>query len=388
MPIASAQTAESGVIGTDHAPSAGQPSALGSSRSPVATLRIVPELRWYHVLLREQLTPARTLFLAKKYDLGSGSVPPGWEQVTRSDLLRAVAASPARTLELWEPLWMRMLGLHVAVCAVWALSRRRHGIRRGRVVSAAMENNDLPALVGGRRRVPGWLCSVFGRLLGCYVASTYSRLVFATEGSRRAYHAIPGVSRVEHAVVLHLPRRPTAPARRPDPQRVIFAARLEERKGIRTLLRAWDEVEIAQPGAELVVVGGGPLSAEVERWSRAGRRRVFLGELDHDATTDAIAEAAVLVLPSQRDGRWREQVGLPLHEALTAGATIVTTDESGLAPWLADHGHHVLPLDRVATGLGPAIVAALRQPLDRAGVVAQLPDEDARVAQNRWLHDG
>ena len=84
---------------------------------------------------------------------------------------------------------------------------------------------------------------------------------------------------------------------------------------------------------------------------------------------------------------WREQVGLPLVEALSYGCTVVTTNETGLAGWLADHGHQVVPGAAATAELAAAVVRALRAPLTVGAVLASLPAEDGRLAADRWLFD-
>ena len=61
------------------------------------------------------------------------------------------------------------------------------------------------------------------------------------------------------------------------------------------------------------------------------------------------------------------------------------TSETGLAGWLADHGHQVLP-----PGAGPAEVAeAIRQALTGSltpqQILSTLPAVDGRLAADAWL---
>ena len=69
------------------------------------------------------------------------------------------------------------------------------------------------------------------------------------------------------------------------------------------------------------------------------------------------------MLPSQPTSAWREQVGLPIVEGLSYGCTIVTTTETGLAGWLSEHRHRVLPADANEAQLAAAIIDALRRPV-------------------------
>jgi glycosyltransferase involved in cell wall biosynthesis len=152
-------------------------------------------------------------------------------------------------------------------------------------------------------------------------------------------------------------------------------------------MAAWEGVEKSDPSATLTVVGDGPLRTEVRRWVGTNRgQRVATGALGRADVADALAQSAVLVAPSQRSGRWREQIGLPISEGLARGLTIVTTDETGLSSWLAEHGHTVLSSPASAERLEEAITARLVDPLPRASVQDSLPPEDGRRLAHRWLH--
>jgi glycosyltransferase involved in cell wall biosynthesis len=164
-------------------------------------------------------------------------------------------------------------------------------------------------------------------------------------------------------------------------------ARMEMRKGIHELIEAWPGVEDSLAQAEITIIGGGPESEIAAAWASGHPGRRFLGEMDHPMALAEVSRASVLVLPSVRDGRWREQIGLPIHEALLGGLTVVTTDETGLAPWLSSHGHRVVALSAIGRELAPALIDALEHPLDRRSVVASLPVEDGRVVANHRMHE-
>ena len=141
------------------------------------------------------------------------------------------------------------------------------------------------------------------------------------------------------------------------------------------------------PEASLVIVGDGPESDVAVSWCRERpSSRKFLGALDHASAMSQIARARSLVLPSIRSGRWREQIGLPIHEGLIQGLTVVTTDETGLTCWLREHGHFVVPGTNTRVHLTSALIQALQNPIDPAAVRASLPSVEGRVAANLWLN--
>jgi glycosyltransferase involved in cell wall biosynthesis len=199
---------------------------------------------------------------------------------------------------------------------------------------------------------------------------------------------LPFVRRIEQRTFLELPGRPDAlPAQEPTPRSVAFVGALTPRKGVPTLLDAWRLTEEAFPGAELHVIGSGPLESEVVAWAAAApTTRHFHSQLPQRDVVKLLPSFAVLAAPSIRWGRWREQIGLPIKEALRSGLTVVTTSETGLAPWLTEHGHHVLPATPTPVQLSEALVRALENPLPRARVLADLPDVSARLEADEWLH--
>lgn len=353
----------------------------------VASMRIVPELRAAHIERHRLGTPAELLYLDVNYDLAGTDLVPGIERVTLTGALRRFLTTPATTLEVPEPLWMRFWPKHVLLAAGFraagALRRRRH-----RVVTYAMENNDLATLVGGRRGVPGVVVRLVALLVGVVARLTLDRIAFASDAARATYAALPLTAAIEQSSTLELPR-PDDQSVDATPLTCVFVGAMESRKGLPELMHAWPAVERAVPGATIVLVGPGPLEPLATEWaaSSPSTRRVT-GRLPYAAGAALLRSSAVLVAPSVPDGRWREQIGLPIKEALAAGLTVVTTDQTGLAGWLRDHGHAV-----VDTGgpdfvrrLARAVAGALRAPLDREQVRDALPERDGRLSADAWLH--
>ncbi|MGN6409347.1 MAG: hypothetical protein ACTHMH_13430, partial [Curtobacterium sp.] len=141
----------------------------------VDSMRIVPELRAAHIERHRLGTPAELLYLDTNYDLAGTELAPGIERVTVSGALRRFLTTTATTLEVPEPLWMRFWPKHALLAAGFhaagLLRRRAH-----RVVTYAMENNDLATLVGGRRRVPGVLVRLVALLVGAVARLTIDRI--------------------------------------------------------------------------------------------------------------------------------------------------------------------------------------------------------------------
>lgn len=80
---------------------------------------------------------------------------------------------------------------------------------------------------------------------------------------------------------------------------VLFVGRMVEKKGCVHLLRAMREVEAQLPEARLVIVGDGPLRADLETEARASLRRCeFLGAASPQIVRDWMHRASVVAVPS------------------------------------------------------------------------------------------
>ena len=166
---------------------------------------------------------------------------------------------------------------------------------------------------------------------------------------------------------------------------MIFVGAFTERKGVPLLLQAWPEVRRLHPHAELLIVGKGRLEAEVIAAGEAPLGIRVNIDPERRVIHDLLETSAILVLPSQPSPTWREQVGLPIVEGLSHGLTIVTTEETGLAEWLEENGHHVVHDPRSVTELARALSIALETRRPAQAVLAALPIRDGRLAADDWL---
>ncbi|OZF39121.1 hypothetical protein CH294_06380 [Rhodococcus sp. 14-2483-1-1] len=358
---------------------------------PPPVLRIIPELRADHVKRSQNLTAADTLYLETNPDLPGTRIPGDFRRVSMLGLLKHVILSRATVLELPEPLWVRFLPRTISAALAWKASRL---VRRtpGSTVVYAIENNDPIALLFGNRRVARGFAWPLILLLGVAIRSSVDRVCFGSEGSRETYQSIPLVKGIDHAVVVNLPARPASaaasvPADETRSNRVSFVGVLAARKGIDVLMQSWPSVEQCCSEAVLTIVGDGPMSRQVEQWSAANpKNRKFCGRLPHSQVSSIVGRSALLVAPSVRDGRWREQIGLPILEALTVGATVVTSDETALATWLSAQGHSVIPVHDLSRSLAGEIVDRLKMPLPADEVIASLPEVSGRVSADKWMN--
>lgn len=105
--------------------------------------------------------------------------------------------------------------------------------------------------------------------------------------------------------------------------RVLYAGRLNEVKGLRLLMDAWDRycARSVNPGLRLTIAGAGPLSAEVDAWA-AGRPSIeLLGQVSGDECLRLMSRSRAVVVPSA----WEEPFGLVVVEAMSMGVPAIAT---------------------------------------------------------------
>lgn len=110
---------------------------------------------------------------------------------------------------------------------------------------------------------------------------------------------------------------------------VVFVGRLSAEKGVHNLLRAWQSWGKEAP--ELRLVGDGELKQQLERMS-VGLPVRFLGQIPPSRAQSQIAQARLLVLPSE----WFETFGLVVMEALALGTPAAVSNLGSLPSIVKD----------------------------------------------------
>lgn len=157
----------------------------------------------------------------------------------------------------------------------------------------------------------------------------------------------------------------------PSGKLALYVGHLKETKGVHDLLHAFRRVGAEQPDARLVLVGGGPGSADARALARQlGVTATFVGERPHDSIPRWLAAADALVLPS-----WNEGMPNVVLEALACGRPVVATRVGGIPEVVkGDAGALVNPRDPKA--LAEALGRVLRQPHDAIAISAALERPD------------
>jgi glycosyltransferase involved in cell wall biosynthesis len=139
-----------------------------------------------------------------------------------------------------------------------------------------------------------------------------------------------------------------------EPPHVLYAGRLSREKGILDLVAAAE-------GLPLVVVGDGPLRAQVPQ---------ARGTVPHDELLEQYVRAAVVACPSRREG-----FGVVCAEAMAHGRPVVAGATGGLLDLVVDGETGLL--------VPPGDVAALRAALERLLSDAELRARLGAAARER-----
>lgn len=115
----------------------------------------------------------------------------------------------------------------------------------------------------------------------------------------------------------------------------LYAGKLEPKKRIMDLLRAFERALQESGALHLLVVGTGELMSEAQAFAQSRRLPVtFAGFLNQTEMPRAYAAADCLVLPSDYGETW----GLVVNEAMACGLPAIVSDRVGCGPDLIEEG--------------------------------------------------
>jgi phosphatidyl-myo-inositol alpha-mannosyltransferase len=226
-----------------------------------------------------------------------------------------------------------------------------------------------------------------GDLARPVVGTLLSRLdvAIAVSNAARAFAASYGVTVGEvipngvDIEAFAAPDEARLPAR--DPATVLFFSRLDERKGLDTLLRAMPEVTRRVPAAELIVAGNFALSDDRAGFYRRlgeelGVHVAFRPSPDAGEKLDLFRRSTVLSAPAIGG----ESFGIILAEAMAAGLPIVASDIPGYRDVLEGGVHGVLVSPGDPVGLAEGLVSLLTDAPRRDRLTAEGRQKAATLA--------
>ena len=152
---------------------------------------------------------------------------------------------------------------------------------------------------------------------------------------------------------------------------ILFVGRLEKRKGLRYLLRAFATVKAARPRTRLVVVGGYDERQKrgYDRWVReSGLSDVeFAGYVPLEMLPRFHHSAQIFCAPNTGN----ESQGIILLEAMAAGCPVVASNIEGFADVLTHGVEGLLVRPKDADALAGALLQLVDHPEQRGAMSAQ-----------------
>ena len=112
-----------------------------------------------------------------------------------------------------------------------------------------------------------------------------------------------------------------------DQNMVLFIGRLEKRKGVRQIIKAFAELKIAKPEAVLKIAGNGPLRHQLEQHVADNQIAdvEFLGYISKKDKVDLLSRCGIFTSPAL----YGESFGIVLAEAMSMQAPIVAHPNDG-----------------------------------------------------------
>jgi glycosyltransferase involved in cell wall biosynthesis len=141
---------------------------------------------------------------------------------------------------------------------------------------------------------------------------------------------------------------------------VVYAGRLDEPKGARLLMAGWDRYRAmsAEPGLNLVIVGGGPLGDEMAAWASTRPSVELKGQVSSGQVAEIIARARAVLLPSV----WEETFGLVAIEAMSAGVPPIAAGHGSFIELITPGVDGMLFTPGDPAALGSAVADVERYP--------------------------
>ena len=169
----------------------------------------------------------------------------------------------------------------------------------------------------------------------------------------------------------------------PDRPLLLFVGRLESRKGLDVLIRAFLRLRTTMPRVRLCVVGEGPERERTQQMVPPSIRPdvLFVGAVAEDQKARYHASADVFVAPNTGG----ESFGIILLEAMAAGLPVVASDIPGFRTVMKDGRQGRLVAPQNAFALADAIATVLSN--NRLG--AAMAEEGRRtVSEYDWTEVG
>jgi phosphatidylinositol alpha-mannosyltransferase len=215
------------------------------------------------------------------------------------------------------------------------------------------------------------------RMLGHYAGKLHGRIAVSPAARHFISRYFPGEYKiVPNGVEPGRYQRAVPIARyRDGVPNILFVGRMEPRKGLIHLLRAFRKLQRDGVRARLLLVGTGPGEREARRYvlTRQLDYVEFLGRVSEAQKAQLFKTADIYVSPATG----RESFGIVLLEAMSAGAPIICSDIHGYRGVVRRERDGIL----VEPGNADALAASIRRLIDDPALRAQLSRAGEERAQ-------
>lgn len=163
-----------------------------------------------------------------------------------------------------------------------------------------------------------------------FARSIFSKLSTLTAVSNAAAEFVRELTGRDVAIVpngIDLTKYSSKPARQADPRTILYIGRLEKRKGVRYLLKAFALLAARDSEVELVIAGAGEQRSSLEKYVRDKEipRVSFLGFVDEAEKLRLLRQASLFCSPAI----YGESFGIVLLEAMATGTVTVAGANPG-----------------------------------------------------------
>lgn len=199
------------------------------------------------------------------------------------------------------------------------------------------------------------------RWLGTYRKINY---IFLTDFSRKKFEGFLDVEAENVFIKPNFVTRPEVSSFDRFQKKFIYAGRLDENKGIRFLVKAW---EALPRDCELHIYGDGPLRELCEEAAKKSDNIRLFGFRPQQEILDDLSDAAALVFPSI----WFETFGMTLAESFSLGRPVLAADLGNHGSLVRESGGGVV----YAVGDEAAFCRGVRELLENNAVYSRKAQE-------------
>ena len=219
------------------------------------------------------------------------------------------------------------------------------------------------------RPISTWMLSRRARKLHGFIAVSKPAMNYVSQYVPAEYEIIPNGIDINHF-------RPDV---KPMEQyldgklNIVFMGRLEFRKGVNYLLKAFLEIKRQMPNTRLLICGPGTrLRTRYERWIARNRLEdvIFTGMVSHEEQPRYYRTADIFCAPATS----QESFGLILLEAMATGRPVVATNIEGFASVVTHGEEGLLVPPMTVRPLADALMALLndkqrREQMGQKGII-------------------